>query len=68
MKAFRSIRSEERFFIMRCSAKFLCKIAGYLVLAFGVGVLLTYFLPCSVLVAIEAVIIIASGLVYLLNR
>lgn len=53
---------------MRCSVKSLCKIAGYTVLAFGAGVLVTYFLPCSILVTVEATIIIAAGIVYLLNR
>jgi len=58
---------EERFF-MRCSIRSLCKFAGYTVFAFGAGVLVTYFLPCSILVTVEAIIIIAAGTVYLLNK
>ena len=45
-----------------------CKTAGYLALAFGAGILLTYFLPCSVLVILESLIIIAAGIVYLTNK
>lgn len=37
-------------------------------MAFGAGILLTYFLPCSVLVVMESLIIIAAGTVYLTNR
>ena len=49
---------------MNCSYK----IVGYLVLAFGAGVALTYFLPVTVLVIIETVMIIAAGLLWLLNK
>ncbi len=42
--------------------------AGYIAMAFGAGILLTYFLPCSVLVVMESLIIIAAGTVYLTNR
>lgn len=45
-----------------------CKFAGYTALAFGAGILLTYFLPCSVLVVLESAIIILAGAVYLINR
>lgn len=50
------------------AVKYICKSAGYIALAFGAGILLTYFLPCSVLVILESVIIIAAGAVYLSNR
>ena len=49
-------------------AKCICRSAGYIALAFGAGILLTYFLPCSVLVVIESIIIISAGAVYLTNR
>lgn len=49
------------------SMRGLCKLLGYLVLAFGAGIILTYFLPCSVLVVIEAIIIIAAGVLYLMG-
>lgn len=48
--------------------RYVCKSAGYIAMAFGAGILLTYFLPCSVLVVMESVIIIAAGTVYLTNR
>ena len=41
---------------------------GYLVLAFGAGMLVTYFLPCGILVIIEALIIIAAGALCLAGR
>lgn len=49
---------------MKCSAKLL----GYLILAFGAGILLTYFLPAFILVIIEAAIIIGAGLLWLNRR
>lgn len=48
--------------------KCVCRFAGYIALAFGAGILLTYFLPASVLVVLESVTIIAAGGVYLINR
>lgn len=48
--------------------KNVCKITGYAALAFGTGILLTYFLPCSVLVVLESAIIITAGGAYILNR
>lgn len=48
--------------------KCICKYAGYVTLAFGAGILLTYFLPSSVLIMLESAMIIASGTVYILNR
>lgn len=49
---------------MKCTAKLL----GYLVLAFGAGILLTYFLPAFILVIIETAIIIGVGILWLNNR
>ncbi|MBQ3099768.1 MAG: hypothetical protein IJC50_02145 [Clostridia bacterium] len=49
---------------MKCTAK----ILGYLVLAFGAGILLTYFLPAFILVIIETAIIIGVGILWLNNR
>lgn len=48
--------------------KCVCRSAGYIAIAFGAGILLTYFLPCSVLVVLESLIIIAAATVYLTNR
>ena len=48
---------------MKCSYK----LIGYLVLAFGCGIALTYLLPVKILVIIEAVLIIAAGLLWLLG-
>ena len=44
------------------------KTVGFVALAFGAGILLTNFLPCTALVIIEAVIIVASGVIYILNK
>jgi hypothetical protein len=42
----------------------LCKTLGVAVLAFGVGVLVSFFLPETALVVIEAVTIIGVGVIY----
>ena len=46
---------------MKCSYK----LIGYLVLAFGCGVVLTYLLPIKILVIIETILIIAAGILWL---
>ena len=43
-------------------------ILGLIVLAFGAGIILTYFLPAGVLVVIEAAIIIAAGVFYVFGK
>ena len=55
-----------RDFVMR-AVRCICRSAGYIALAFGAGILLTYFLPCSVLVVIESLIIISAGVFYFTN-
>lgn len=42
----------------------LCRTIGIAVLAFGVGILVSFFLPEQVLVVIEALTIIAIGCIY----
>ncbi len=49
---------------MNCSTK----IIVYLILAFGAGIILTYFLPAFILVIIEAAIIIGAGVIWLNRR
>ncbi|MBQ4055358.1 MAG: hypothetical protein IJD17_06545 [Clostridia bacterium] len=49
---------------MKCTANFF----GYLILAFGAGILLTYFLPAFILVIIETSIIIGAGILRLTRR
>ena len=44
----------------RCAAK----IIGLVTLSFGVGLLLSFFIPESFLVIIEAVVIIGIGFLY----
>lgn len=46
----------------------LCKTLGVAVLAFGVGVLVSFFLPETALVVIEAVTIIGVGVIYFSKR
>ena len=45
---------------LRCAAK----LIGLTVLAFGVGLLASFFLPAGWLVVIEAVVIIGVGFLY----
>ncbi len=49
---------------MKCTYR----IVGYLVLAFGLGVALTYLLPIKFLAIIETVLIIAAGALWLTGR
>ena len=49
-------------------AKQMCKVIGLAILAFGLGVLVSFFIPEQVLVVIEAVIIIAIGCLYFTQR
>ncbi|MBQ4556380.1 MAG: hypothetical protein IJA60_01865 [Clostridia bacterium] len=45
---------------LKCAAK----LVGLTILAFGMGLLLSFFLPDGFLVVIEAVVIIAIGILY----
>ena len=44
--------------------KSLCRVLGVSLLSFGVGILLSFFLPEAVLAVIEAIVIAAVGLLY----
>ena len=44
------------------------KWLGIAVLAFGVGVLLAFFMPISVMIVLEAAVIIVIGLLFLRDR
>jgi len=46
----------------------LYKALGLVILAFGSGILLAYFLPTYFLAALEAMVIVASGLLYVLQK
>jgi len=48
--------------------KLTCISIGYIVLSFGLGMLVTYFLPSYILVIIEAIIIIVAGVLCLTGR
>ncbi len=43
------------------------KLIGTAVFAFGLGILISFFLPDRVLIIIETVIIVAIGLLFLLR-
>ena len=45
---------------LRCAAK----LIGLAILSFGLGVLLSFFLPNGFLVVIEAIVIIGIGFLY----
>lgn len=47
---------------MKASA--VSKIIGISILAFGAGILLSFFLPDSVLAVIEAILIVAIGVLF----
>ena len=46
----------------------LCRTIGIAVLAFGVGILVSFFLPETVLVVIEALTIIGIGCIYFARK
>ena len=46
----------------------LCRTVGVAVLAFGLGVLISFFLPDTVLAVIEAFVIIAVGVLFFTKR
>jgi hypothetical protein len=41
------------------------KVAGLAITCFGLGILLTFFLPITFLIIIEAIVIIAAGFLFL---
>ena len=49
-------------------ARNVCRAAGVIVIAFGAGILLTFFLPVRVLIVIESAVIVAAGLLILTRR
>jgi len=49
-------------------AKNLCRAAGVVVIAFGGGILLTFFLPVHLLVNVESAVLVAAGLLIFLQR
>ncbi len=51
---------------MRCMA--LGKIVGVSIFAFGLGILVSFFLPDKVLAVIEALLIVAIGLLFFLGQ
>jgi len=46
----------------------LCKIIGISILAFGLGVLISFFLPDAVLAVVEALVIVAVGVLFFLRK
>ena len=46
----------------------ICKIVGISILAFGIGVLISFFLPDAVLAVVEALVIVAVGILFFLRR
>jgi hypothetical protein len=51
-----------------CRRSGLFKALGCIILSFGAGILLAFFLPSYFLAALEAVVIIASGILYILQK
>ena len=52
----------------RMRNKALCRTLGIAALSFGAGILLAFFLPETVLVVIEALLITSVGLLYFFQR
>ena len=46
----------------------MCKVLGISLLSFGVGILFSFFLPDTVLVVIEALVIICVGGLYFIQK
>jgi len=43
----------------------LSRLVGIAITCFGFGILLTFFMPISILIIIEAIIIIAAGFIFI---
>ena len=48
--------------------RYLCQIMGIAAVAFGLGVLLSFFLPEAVLAVLEALLLAGAGLLYILKK
>ena len=48
----------------KCAAR----LVGLVILAFGLGLLLSFFLPSGLLVVIEALVIIGIGILYFSSK
>ena len=54
--------------VFEMKTKNFCKVLGLSLLSFGVGILASFFLPQSVLVVIESIVIIAVGSLYFIQK
>ena len=54
--------------VIEMKTKNFCKVLGLSLLSFGVGILASFFLPQSVLVVIESIVIIAVGSIYFIQK
>lgn len=59
-------KSKERSYMMKSQS--ICKIIGVSVLAFGFGILISFFLPETILVVLEAIVIVAVGVLFFLHK
>ncbi|MCL1858438.1 MAG: hypothetical protein FWF92_04320 [Oscillospiraceae bacterium] len=41
------------------------RVVGLAITCFGMGILLTFFLPISVLIILEAIVIVAAGFLFI---
>ena len=51
-----------------CQKNALLKALGFIVSSFGCGILLAFFLPTYFLAIIEALVIIAAGIIYIIQK
>ncbi len=51
-----------------CRQKGLYKALGFIITSFGCGILLAFFLPSYFLAGIEAIVIVAAGILYVLQK
>ena len=54
--------------VFEMKTKSFCKVLGISLLSFGVGILASFFLPESVLVVMESIVIIAVGSLYFIQK
>lgn len=54
--------------VFEMKTKTFCKVLGISLLSFGAGILASFFLPESVLVVMESIVIIAVGSLYFIQK
>ena len=58
------IEKKDNWRLIMNKTRTVCKVLGVALLSFGLGILSSFFLPATVFIVIESILIIAVGLIY----